>query len=196
MSIDAVSPSGVESKIHWHDKTIVIRPIRADDEGAFVAFVGQLAPEDLRMRFFSYPHQLTHDELVRLTDVDEARELALVAVRTTDGCDEILGVARAVTESDGINAELGIIVRSDLKSEGLGWLLLRHLIAGVAGRGLRRLVAYVLRENLAMLDLARSNGFVTDRAGCDDQALRLVLELDPKALPDRTCPTTMPGATA
>ena len=189
MSKDAAPSPGSVQQAHWNGETLVIRRIRGADERAFLEFVRRLEPEDLRMRFFGCPHQLTHEELVRLTQVDEARELALVAVRTPpDRCDEILGVARAVTEADGIDAELGIIVRSDLKSEGLGGLLLRHLIDGLAGRGPRRLVAYVMHENLAMLKLARSNGFVPDAPGSDGQALCLVLDLGVPATAERANP--------
>jgi len=179
---------GRAQEVRWNGETIVVRPIRGADERSFLAFAQRLEPEDLRMRFFAHPHQLTHDELVRLTQVNEAQELALIAVRTSaDRYDEILGVARAVTEPDGVAAELGIIVRSDLKHEGLGWLLLHRLIAGLAGRGPRRLIAYVLHENLAMLELARSNGFVADAAGSDAQVLRLVLDIGAPRQSDGAC---------
>lgn len=192
MSKDVTPSPGLVQDVRWAGKTLAIRPIRGADEHSFLEFVRRLEPEDLRMRFFGYPHQLTHDELVRLTQVDEARELALVAVRTSrERCDEILGVARAVTEPDGIDAELGIIVRSDLKSEGLGRLLLHRLIAGLAGGGRRRLIAYVLHENLAMLALARSSGFAADVAGCDAQALCLVLDLGVSEAIDRARPQSI-----
>ena len=38
--------------IDWHGEAIVLRPIRPEDEPQHRAFVEQLAPEDLRLRFF------------------------------------------------------------------------------------------------------------------------------------------------
>ena len=80
-------------------------------------------------------------------------------------------------DPDNIEAELGVIVRSDLKGEGLGSLLLDKLIAFLAQRGTQRLVAFVLRDNAAMRDLAQSKGFVPDPAQPDRDSLRLVRTL-------------------
>jgi acetyltransferase len=84
---------------------------------------------------------------------------------------------RATADPDNIEAEFAIVVRSDLKGHGLGHLLLDKMIRYLRSRGTRRVVGFVLHENLAMRDLAMSNGFVVDRAGSDADALRLVLPL-------------------
>jgi acetyltransferase len=104
--------------------------------------------------------------------------MAFIAVRRDAGGDEqTLGVVRASTDPDNIEAEFAIVVRSDLKGRGLGHLLLDKMIRYLRGRGTGRVVGFVLHENLAMRDLAVSNGFVVDRAGSDADAFRLVLSL-------------------
>ena len=50
-------------------------------------------------------------------------------------------------------------MRFDLKSHGLGQLLLDKMIRCARSRGTQRLVASVLRENRKMLALAADNGF-------------------------------------
>ena len=51
------------------------------------------------------------------------------------------------------------IVRSDLKGTGIGWALMRHLIAYAEKEGLRQLVGDVLANNQRMLDMCHSLGF-------------------------------------
>ena len=67
--------------------------------------------------------------------------------------------------------------RSLYINRGLGHLLMRKMIAFLAGRGTQRLVGYVLRENDAMQRLARSHGLVVDKGASDADMLCFVLEL-------------------
>ena len=153
----------------------MVRPIRPEDGPQHRAFAEQLAPGDLRLRFFYTRRELPKSELARLTQIDYAREMAFVAVRKRpDGADETIGVVRAVTDPDNVDAEFAIIVRSDLKRRGLGRLLLAKMIDFLHGKGTQRVVGHVLRENEAMRKLATDAGFVLDPAGADDDTVRLV----------------------
>jgi len=139
------------------------------------AFVAQLHADDLRMRFFSVRRELPRSEFARLTQIDYAREMAFIAVRTLpDATVQTLGVVRAIADPDNIDAEFAIIVRSDLKGRGLGHLLLSKMIDYLAGRGTRRIVGYVLRENTGMHKLVRTHGFVLDESASDPDALHFV----------------------
>jgi len=172
-------PAELARTLTWQGETIVIRPIRPEDEAQHRAFVECLQPNDLRLRFFSVRRELPRTELARLTQIDYSREMAFIATRAlADGTQQTLGVARAVIDPDNIDAEFAIIVRSDLKGRGLGHLLMRTLIDCLVQRGTRRLVGLVLRENLPMRQLALSNGFELDEAGSDVDALRFVLALN------------------
>ena len=104
--------------------------------------------------------------------------MAFIAVRSLpDGTAQTLGVVRAVIDPDNVDAEFAIIVRSDLKGQGLGHLLLRKMIDFLSRRGTQRMVAYVLRENEGMRELARSQGFALNAAASDADALCFVLAL-------------------
>jgi acetyltransferase len=171
-------PAELAESFDWHGETVTLRPIRPEDEAQHKAFVERLGPEDLRLRFFSARRELPRSELARLTQIDYAREMAFIAVRTQpDGSAQTLGVVRAVTDPDNVDAEFAIIVRSDLKGEGLGHRLLAKMIAYLQGRGTRRLVAYVLRENTSMRELARSHAFALDATRSDSDALCYTLDL-------------------
>lgn len=175
-------PAELAETVAWHGETMVLRPIRPEDEPQHRAFVEQLQPQDLWLRFFSARRELPRSELARLTQIDYAREMAFIAVRSLpDGTAQTLGVVRAVIDPDNVDAEFAVIVRSDLKGRGLGQLLLRKMIDFLSGRGTQRLVGYVLRENQAMRELARSQGFAVDAAASDADALFIAL-----TLPSRT----------
>jgi acetyltransferase len=171
-------PSELAETVQWNDEAIVIRPIRPEDEPQHRSFIEALQPEDLRLRFFSVRRELPRSELARLAQVDYAREMAFIAVRSLpDGTSQTLGVVRAVIDPDNLDAEFAVIVRSDLKARGLGRILMRKMIAFLSGRGTQRMVGYVLRENDAMRKLARSLGFEPVTAPTDADAVFLALNL-------------------
>ena len=171
-------PAELAETVTWQGEAIELRPIRPEDEPQHRAFIEQLAPEDIRLRFFSVRRELPRSELARLTQIDYAREMAFIAVQAQpDGPAQTLGVVRAVIDPDNVDAEFAIIVRSDMKGRGLGHMLMRKMIDFLTGRGTQRMVGDILHENLGMRELARSNGFVVDAAGSDADALRVVLTL-------------------
>jgi acetyltransferase len=68
-------------------------------------------------------------------------------------------VARAICDPDNIDAEFGVIVRSELKGAGLGELLMNKLIRTLRAQGTQFIVGSVLGENERMRELARDLGF-------------------------------------
>jgi acetyltransferase len=171
-------PAELAGRVAWQGETLLLRPIRPEDGPLHRQFMESLAPQDLRLRFFSARRELPPSELARLTQIDYAREMAFVAMRSRpDGTEEMLGVVRAVTDPDNIDAEFAIVVRSDLKRRGLGHLLLRRMMDCLSQRGTQRMVGYILRENDAMRQLVTTNGFVVDRALSDADMLCVVCTL-------------------
>lgn len=171
-------PAELVETVAWHDEALVLRPIRPEDEPQHREFVERLEPHDLRLRFFSSRRELPRSELARLTQIDYAREMAFIAVRSTaDGTQQTLGVVRAVADPDNIDAEFAIVVRSDLKAQGLGHLLMRKMIAYLSQRGTHRMVGRVMKENRPMLELTHHIGFVADAATTDADSLGIVLTL-------------------
>lgn len=153
-------PGELVRRLQWHGHPLLLRPLRPEDEGQHRAFLEACDPDDMRMRFFQAPHRMSHDELARLTQIDYEREMAFIAVdEYAPGGPRTLGAARLVRDPDNVEAEYALMVRSDLKRQGLGRLLMQALLDYAASRGTQRIVGYVLRENLAMLSLLRHLGF-------------------------------------
>lgn len=172
-------PDALVQSISWRGHPLVLRPIRPEDAELHAEFVARLTPEDLRLRFFSARRELSKTEVARLTQIDYDREMAFIAFEPDGVRPEILGVARAACDPDNVEAELGVVVRSDLQGQGLGTLLLDKLTAYLTARGTQRLVAILLHDNSAMRELALARGFVPDRQWSDPGTLRLVLPLQP-----------------
>jgi acetyltransferase len=137
---------------------VVLRPIRPDDEPQYEKFFTHLTPEDLRMRFFTAAPDRTFRFFARMTQIDYAREMAFTAVAG----DDILGVARLIADPDYRRAEFAVIVRSDIKGRGLGYRMMRHLIAYARAEGLEQINGDVLAGNTTMLKLCRDLGFTAD----------------------------------
>jgi len=159
-------------------RRILLRPIRPEDEPAHKAFVEQVAPDDIYLRFFRAVGQIPHSEMARLTQIDYDREMAFIAVaKDSEGKPETLGVVRTITDPDNLRAEFSILVRSDLKGTGLGRCLLTKMIRYCRARGTREMVGHVLPQNKAMLALAERLGFQAQRHA-DEDLVTLELDLD------------------
>ncbi|MBL5883404.1 bifunctional acetate--CoA ligase family protein/GNAT family N-acetyltransferase [Lelliottia aquatilis] len=141
---------------------VLFRPILPEDEPQLRAFIAQVTKEDLYYRYFSEISEFTHEDLANMTQIDYDREMAFVAVRHREEGDEILGVTRAISDPDNIDAEFAVLVRSDLKGLGLGRRLLEKLIGYTRDHGLLCLNGITMPNNRGMITLARKLGFDVD----------------------------------
>jgi acetyltransferase len=154
---------------------IFIRPIRPADEHLYAAFVAKLSPQDIRFRFLTPRKEFSHKFIARFTQIDYARAMAFVALDKEQK--ELLGVARLAADPDYVTGEYAIIVRSDLKGAGIGWTLMRHLIAYAQKEGLRELVGDVLAANQRMLEMCRALGFKIETDAADASLRKVRLKL-------------------
>ena len=171
-------PQALEERLPWQGEHVLLRPIRPEDSAAHLRFVQRLAPEDVRFRMFIGMRSLPPGQLARFTQIDYDREMAFIATRTgADGQPETLGVARVVTDPDNLEAEFAIIVRSDLKCQGLGSMLMKKLIAYCRSRGTHAIVGEALSDNTGLRRLVTGLGFtVVPFAEPGTRALRLELQ--------------------
>jgi acetyltransferase len=138
----------------WH---VFVRPVRPEDETLFAEFFPHVTPEDLRLRFFAPIKEFSHTFIARLTQLDYARAMALVAF--DEATDDMLGAVRLHADANYECGEYSILLRSDLKGRGLGWKLMELIIAYAKTEGIRRITGQVLRENTVMLQMCREMGF-------------------------------------
>lgn len=140
----------------------LFRPILPEDEPLLQQFIARVTKEDLYYRYFSEINEFTHDDLANMTQIDYDREMAIVAVRQHNGSDEIIGVTRAISDADNIDAEFSVLVRSDLKGLGLGRRLLEKMIIYTRQHGLQQLNGITMPGNTGMVTLARKLGFAVE----------------------------------
>jgi RimJ/RimL family protein N-acetyltransferase len=173
-------PRELEETRVWDDLTLILRPIRPEDEDAHRAFLQALTPDDLRLRFFGAMRVPSHEQIARFVQIDYDREMAFVACSEEGGATCIHGVVRAVADPDNDSAEFAVTVRSGEQGHHLGRLLMERIIAYCRRRGTRVLVGEILRENSRMLALARDCGFTFER---DEDpgvvSVRLILNAPP-----------------
>ncbi|MCW4455931.1 bifunctional acetate--CoA ligase family protein/GNAT family N-acetyltransferase [Flavobacterium sp. MXW15] len=151
-------PTEWERSIELSDgATAFVRPVRPEDDALFRAFFARVTDEDLRLRFFQSVKHFSHEFIARLTQLDYARSIALVAIDPRNG--EMLGAVRLHADADYDRGEYGILIRSDLKGHGIGWKLMQIMIEYAAWLGLNMVEGQVLRENSTMLAMCQSLGF-------------------------------------
>lgn len=146
-----------------------IRPIRPEDAAMEQAFVRRLSPESRYFRFMGAVRELTPAMLVRFTQIDYDREMALVAVRRADnGSETEVGVARYLSNPDGRSCEFALVVDDAWQRRGLGRLLMQRLIGVARARGLATMIGYVIANNAGMQKLCSDLGFVAAHAAADN----------------------------
>jgi acetyl-CoA synthetase (ADP-forming)/acetyltransferase len=154
-------PQEQEQQVQWQGRPLLLRPIRPEDGPQHQAFFHALDPDDVRLRFFTAMRELPPAQLARLTQIDYDRAMAFIATRTgPNGEPETLGVARAVADADNQRAEFAIVVRSDLKGEGLGRVLFDKLTNYFRSRGTAEICGEALAENAGVQNLIRRFGGV------------------------------------
>ena len=137
--------------------SIFIRPIRPEDERLYPPFLERVSQEDMRLRFFAPVKELNHAFIARFTQIDYSRAMALVAIEEASG--QMFGVARLHANSNYDAAEFAVLVRTDLKGKGLGWLLMQMIIEYARSEGLRIIEGQVLNDNTTMLRMCAELGF-------------------------------------
>jgi acetyltransferase len=157
--------------VFGENRTVFIRPIRPDDEPLLRKFLGKVSRQDLRLRFFATIKVFSSAFIARLTQLDYARAMAFIAIDNLNG--DILGVVRLHIDANFEVGEYAVLVRSDLKGQGLGWKLMELIIAYARNEGIKRIEGEVLAENTLMLEMCRQLGFQIKTAA-GEPSLRLV----------------------
>jgi acetyltransferase len=165
-------PKEWEQTVHLRDGTaVLVRPVRPEDEPLYPPFLQKITAEDLRLRFFGPIKHFNHAMIARFTQIDYARAMAFVVIDPSSG--EMLGVGRVHLLSNSDTAEYAVLVRSDLKGRGLGWMLMQKLIEYARSEGIQELRGEVLSENSTMLRMCAELGFDIGESR-DDPSVRIV----------------------
>lgn len=161
--------------------TVGIRAIEEGDRERVAAFVRELTPQSRRRRFFSAIRELPAAMLDRLTHPDPARERVLVAVAGAGPSRRIVGLAQFAPADNSEDCEFGLVVADDAQGLGLGMGMMDALLDAARAAGYRNVLGDVLRDNRAMLALARRAGFEMRAAVRDPLLARVVRALGDRA---------------
>ncbi len=158
----AIRPYPVQYVRPWRLKdgeTVLIRPIRPEDEPLMVQFHEPLSDRSVYFRYFhmiGLGQRVEHDRLTRICFVDYDREIALVAL-SEEG--RIIGVGRLVKLRGENEAEVAVLVSDGFQKRGLGTELVRQLVEIARAEKCGRVVADLLPENAAMKSVFQRLGF-------------------------------------
>lgn len=153
-------PPALEETITWNGRQVLLRPIRPEDEPQHLRFLQAIDSTDMRMRLFYSRREFSHAYVAHLTQIDYDLEMAFIATTTdAQGQAETIGVVRTISDAGYLSAEMAILVRSDMKSKGLGRVLLEKMLRYCRGRHITALTASALQANSRMIALAKSVGF-------------------------------------
>jgi len=153
-------PTQLESQWQLADGTdITIRPIRPEDAELVQKFVQGLSEESRYYRFMNTMQELTETMLVRLTQIDYSREMALIATAAEQGKEVELGVARYTINPDGETCEFALVVADNVQGKGLGQKLMVALMEAARNKGLSVIEGEVLSNNNKMRKLMTRLGF-------------------------------------
>jgi len=138
---------------------VQVRPVRPEDAALEQAFVSAMSDESRRFRFMDGTRELPPSQIVRLTQIDYDREMALIAVVREGGGERQIGSVRYVQTPDGESVEFALAVADAWQKCGLGRRLMEAIIDCARDRLYRSVVGEVLANNEKMLKLMARLGF-------------------------------------
>jgi acetyltransferase len=136
---------------------VFIRPLKVEDAGLYPDFLAEVTPDDLRLRFFAPMREVNPELIDKLIRYDPEHAMAFIAIAEASG--RMLGVVRLHDDPNGEGGEFAILVRSQLKGHGLGWMMMKHMIAYAQEKGLETVHGQVLADNVTMLQMCAELGF-------------------------------------
>lgn len=144
-------------------RSVTLRPIRPEDEPLQEEMFKTFSDETKRFRFFGPIKEATHEMLARYTQIDYDREIAIIAALSEGGRERMAGVVRLIADPYNETAEYAIVIGDPWHRLGLGTILTRHILEIARERGIKVVYAYLLEDNVKMLNLFKKFHFTAYR---------------------------------
>jgi acetyltransferase len=157
-----MSPYPARYETHWKLKdgtSVLLRPIKPEDEGMMIELFNTFSKNTVLFRFFHLLKSMSHEQIVRYTQIDYDREMAIVAAEETQGKDRIIGVGRLTYYPNLETSEFSIVVGDPWQGKGLGKKLLEMCISIAKEKGGKVLWGDIMTENETMIRLCKELGF-------------------------------------
>ena len=161
-----ISPYPKKYELQWKLKdgrSVLLRPIRPEDEPLENELWKTFSDETQRFRFFSPMRTWSHATLVRYTNIDYDREIAVIAELTMNRERKMIGVVRMIMEPpDFKTAEVAIVVGDPWQGLGLGSKMMDCIIEIARDKNLESIYGLILRDNSRSIELFKKKGFAVD----------------------------------
>jgi acetyltransferase len=157
-----ISPYPKKYETLWRmrdGRTVLLRPIKPEDEPLWLEMFRNFSEESIRFRFFQIIKDTPHEVRVRYCNIDYDREIAIVAELTENGQRKILGVVRVSLEPDRKSGEIAFIVADPWQGLGLGTKMVDYTIEICKEVGVETLYAIMLPDNHRAINLTKKMGF-------------------------------------
>lgn len=158
-------------------RTVLIRPIRADDERPTRDFFDHLSEESRQTRFMKFVRSLSDKMIHFFVHIDYQKHMAFVCEAEVDGRPTLVGEARYVANPDGRSCEFGVVIADDWHGSGVAGLLMEALIRAARAQRFDTMEGLVLRENHDMLKFVRALGFEASPDPVETTLMRAVKKL-------------------
>lgn len=156
-------------------RTVLLRPIKPEDEPLWLEMFQSFSEESIRYRFFQIIKDTPHEVRIRYCNIDYDRELGIVAEIDEDGHRKIMGVVRLIIEPDGKTGETAFIVADPWQGLGLGSKMLDYMIDICKEKKLETIYGIMLSDNYRAIGLMRKMGFTIEYL--DDGTVKGTLNL-------------------
>jgi RimJ/RimL family protein N-acetyltransferase len=136
------------SQFELSDGSVVsVRELHESDEVALRSWYGSLSPESRYQRFHGHSGDLSAAQWRYLTNIDGVDHVAIVVLHDN----ELVGIARMIRLDELESAaEITFLVDDAFRGRGVGSLLRDVLFVLATRRTYRRLLAFVLPDNVAI----------------------------------------------
>jgi len=173
-----ISPYPKKYETFWKlrdGRTVLLRPIKPEDEPMWLEMFQRFSEESIRYRFFQIISETPHEVRVRYCNIDYDREIAIVAELTENGQRKILGVVRLNIEPNGKTGEIAFIVADPWQQLGLGSKMLDYMLEICKDRNLETVYGIMLPDNVRAINLMKKMGFTVQSE--EDGAVKATLSL-------------------
>jgi acetyltransferase len=152
----ATYPAHLEKRHVLADgRSVMLRPVRPEDEIAERGFFARLSEEARRLRFMKFVAAVNERLVHSFTHVDYEERMAFVCEHRG----EIVGEARYAATPHTASCDFGIVIADAWHRSGIAGLLMQALTDHARSRGYETMEGLVLRDNRTMLRFVRALGF-------------------------------------
>ena len=157
-------PSEYIKKITLNNgKKVILRPIKPEDELMEKEMFSNFSERTQRFRFFQLIRDISHEELIRYTQIDYDREIAIIAEIEEDNRKKMAGVVRLIADQYNETAEFAIVIADPWHNLGLGNIFTDYIHDIAKLRGIKKIYANVLNENHIMIHMFKKRKFKLSR---------------------------------